>query len=88
MTTEKIIPATGRRRLTGVVVSAGKMIKTITVKIDRTVLNSKYQKRYTVSQTYLAHCENPEVKVGDTVIIEETRPLSAKKRFRVVTDAK
>lgn len=86
MTTEKIIPATGRRRLTGVVVAA-KMMKTVTVKVDRTVLNTKYQKRYTVSKTYLAHNENPEVKVGDTVVIEETRPLSAKKRFRVVTVA-
>ncbi len=86
MTTEKIIPATGRRRLTGVVV-ATKMQKTVTVKIDRTVLNSKYQKRYTVSKTYLAHNENPEVKVGDKVTIEETRPLSAKKRFRVVAVA-
>ncbi|MBI1908452.1 30S ribosomal protein S17 [Candidatus Uhrbacteria bacterium] len=73
----------GRRRLEGTVV-ATKMQKTVTVRIDRTVLNAKYQKRYQVSKTYLAHNENPEVKVGDLVTIEETRPLSARKRWRVV----
>ncbi len=79
--------ATGRRRLTGVVI-AMKMQKTLTVRIDRTVLHEKYQKRFTVSKTYLVHNENPEVKVGDTVTIEETRPLSARKRFRVVEEKK
>lgn len=86
MTTE-IQHATGRRRLNGVVVAA-KMQKTVTVRIDRTVLNAKYQKRFTVSKTYLAHNENPEVKVGDAVTIEETRPLSARKRWRVVAETK
>lgn len=81
MTTEKNIVA--RRRLEGTVV-ATKMEKTVTVKVDRTVLHTKYQKRYTVSKKYLAHNENPEVKVGDKVTIEETRPLSARKRWRVV----
>lgn len=75
-----------RRRLTGVVVST-KMQKTVTVKIDRTVLHQKYQKRYAVSKTYLAHCEDESVKVGDKVTIEETRPLSARKRWRVIREA-
>lgn len=75
-----------RRRLNGVVVST-KMQKTVTVRIDRTVLHEKYQKRYNMSKTYLAHNEFPEVKVGDTVTIEETRPLSARKRWRVVKTA-
>lgn len=78
--------AATRRRLIGVVVST-KMQKTVTVKINRTVLHEKYQKRYRVSKTYLAHNENPEVKVGDTVTIEETRPLSARKRWRVISVA-
>lgn len=82
-TTEQTSRAT-RRRLTGVVVAA-RMQKTVTVKIDRTVLHAKYQKRYTVSKTYLAHNENPALKVGDKVVIEETRPLSARKRWRVVS---
>lgn len=83
---EKATPSTGtasRRRLIGVVVST-KMQKTVTVKIDRTVLHEKYQKRFHVSKTYLAHNEDASVKVGDTVTIEETRPLSARKRWRVV----
>lgn len=75
-----------RRRLSGVVVST-KMQKTVTVKIDRTVLHQKYQKRYAVSKTYLAHNEDDSVKVGDTVTIEETRPLSARKRWRVIREA-
>lgn len=82
MNNESKTPA--RRRLTGTVVGTA-MQKTVKVRIDRTVLHQKYQKRYTVSQTYLAHNENPEVKVGDKVTIEETRPLSARKRWRVVT---
>lgn len=75
-----------RRRLSGVVVST-KMQKTVTVKIDRTVLHQKYQKRYAVSKTYLAHNEDDSVKVGDIVTIEETRPLSARKRWRVIREA-
>lgn len=75
-----------RRRLSGVVVST-KMQKTVTVKIDRTVLHQKYQKRYAVSKTYLAHNEDDSVKVGDKVTIEETRPLSARKRWRVIREA-
>ena len=74
-----------RRRLIGVVVST-KMQKTVTVKIDRTVLHEKYQKRFRVSKTFLAHCEDATVAVGDTVTIEETRPLSARKRWRIVYD--
>lgn len=76
----------GRRRLTGTVVST-KMQKTVTVKVDRTVLHQKYQKRYAASKTYLAHNEDANVKVGDMVTIEETRPLSARKRWRVIREA-
>lgn len=75
-----------RRRLQGVVVSA-KTAKTVTVQVDRTVLHEKYQKRFTVSKRYLVHNEDATVKVGDTVTIEETRPLSARKRWRVVKAA-
>lgn len=89
MTTETTIKpsAPQRRRLEGTVVST-KMQKTVTVRIDRTVLHEKYQKRFRVSKTYLAHNEFPEVKVGDAVTIEETRPVSTRKRWRIVKDAK
>jgi hypothetical protein len=42
-----------------------------------------YRKQYTTSRNFMAHDENNEARVGDKVIITETRPLSAKKRFRL-----
>jgi small subunit ribosomal protein S17 len=75
-----------RRRLIGTVVST-KMMKTVSVRVDRTVIHPKYGKRYAVSAKYLAHNESPEIQTGDKVVIEETRPLSALKRWRVVSKA-
>ena len=72
-----------RRRLKGVVVS-DKMEKTAVVKVDRTVLHSKYLKRFTKSQRYKAHDEENKVKVGDLVVIEECRPLSKDKKWRII----
>ena len=43
-----------------------------------------YRKRYTVTKRYKAHDENKEYKVGDKVIIEEMRPLSKDKRWKVI----
>lgn len=83
MTSPQTTQSATRRRITGTVV-AMKMEKTVTVRVDRTVLHEKYQKRYTVSKKYLVHNELPDVQVGDTVIIEETRPLSSRKRWRIV----
>lgn len=73
-----------RRRLQGVVI-ADKMSKTVVVRVERTKLNAKYKKRYTVSKKYKAHDEAAQYHVGDAVIIEETKPLSADKRWRVVS---
>lgn len=75
---------TNRRQLKGVVVS-DKMDKTVVVRVDRTVVHSKYLKRFTVSKRFKAHDEKNEAKVGDLVTIEETRPISKDKRWRVVT---
>lgn len=74
---------TQRRRLTGVVVS-DKMDKTAVVKVDRTVLHSKYLKRFTKSKRYKAHDEKNAAKVGDQVVIEECRPLSKDKSWRIL----
>jgi len=74
---------TKRRRLKGVVVS-NKMEKTAVVKVDRTVLHSKYLKRFTKSQRYKAHDENNTAKVGDSVVMEECRPLSKDKTWRII----
>lgn len=73
-----------RRRLQGVVVS-DKMMKTVVVRVERMKLHPKYKKRYTVSSNFKAHDEKREYHVGDKVIIEETRPISKDKRWRVVS---
>ena len=65
-------------------VVSDKMDKTITVVIDTYKCAPIYGKRVKYSKKYYAHDENNEAKTGDTVQIMETRPLSAKKRFRLV----
>ena len=65
-------------------VVSDKMDKTITVVIDTYKSDPIYGKRVKYSKKYYAHDENNEAKTGDTVQIMETRPLSAKKRFRLV----
>jgi len=72
-----------RRRLQGVVVS-DKMVKTVVVRVERMKLHPKYKKRYIMSKKYKAHDEKGEYHAGDKVIIEETRPISKDKRWRVV----
>jgi len=70
------------RKLEGLVTS-DKMDKTVVVKVDRQVINRKYQKRYTVSKKYKCHDEKNEYKVGDKVVITECRPISKDKKWRV-----
>ena len=72
-----------RRRLQGIVIS-DKMIKTVVVRVERTKMHQKYKKRYTMSKKYKAHDEKGEYHTGDKVVIEETRPISRDKRWRVV----
>jgi small subunit ribosomal protein S17 len=76
-----------RRRLIGVVVS-DKMAKTVVVQVDRTVMHAKYQKRFSVSKTYKAHDETGIAHTDDQVEIEETRPMSGGKRWRVIAKLK
>ncbi|OGS23870.1 MAG: 30S ribosomal protein S17 [Elusimicrobia bacterium RIFOXYB2_FULL_48_7] len=72
-----------RKTRMGVVVSA-KMDKTRVVKIVRTVRHSKYDKVMRIPNKFYAHDEKNEAHQGDTVEIEETRPLSKLKRWRIV----
>ena len=72
-----------KNRLKGKVVS-DKMDKTIVVSITRFVEHKKYKKRIKISKKYKAHDETNSKKVGDTVEIEETRPISKDKHFKVV----
>lgn len=69
--------------LNGVVVS-DKMDKTVVVSVTRFVKHPKYQKFVKISKKYKAHDENNAHKVGDTVEIIESRPLSKDKHFTVV----
>jgi small subunit ribosomal protein S17 len=60
------------------------MDKTVVVLVDRYKEHPKYKKRYKVSKKYQAHDEKNEYKIGDKVIIQESRPISKEKRWRVV----
>ncbi|MDP4009103.1 MAG: 30S ribosomal protein S17 [bacterium] len=72
-----------RKQLTGKVLS-DKMDKTIVVVVERVKQHPKYLRNYRVHEKYKAHDEKNEYKEGDTVVIEETRPLSKDKRWRVM----
>ena len=69
-----------KRTLKGKVVS-DKMTKTIVVLVERFKLHPIYKKKYAVSAKFKAHDESSQAKVGDIVEIEESRPLSATKRW-------
>ena len=73
-----------RTSLQGVVVS-DKMDKTIVVEVETHKRHPKYAKRIKYSNKYYAHDEKNEAKVGDVVTIMACRPLSALKRFRLVS---
>jgi small subunit ribosomal protein S17 len=79
-------PGTARRARkvrTGVVVSDG-MEKTVMVRIEQVVRHRAYGKTMRRSSKLAAHDENNDARVGDTVRLMETRPLSKTKRWRVV----
>jgi small subunit ribosomal protein S17 len=71
-----------RQELTGVVTSA-KMQKTIVVKVIRAVQHPLYHRVVRHAKKYYAHDETGEARVGDTVRIVSTRPLSKLKRWRL-----
>ena len=72
-----------KKTLQGVVVS-DKMNKTIVVRIDRLKWHKKYKKQYKTSKRYKVHDEKNEYKIGDKVKIQECRPLSREKKWRVI----
>jgi small subunit ribosomal protein S17 len=72
-----------KRILTGTVVS-DKTDKTVTVKVERRVKHPLYGKIIRQSKKYHAHDEANEYRPGDTVRIEETRPISKTKTWRVI----
>ena len=58
--------------------------KTVAVAVARVVKHPLYQKRQVRNKTYLVHDPNNTATVGDTVVIRETRPLSARKHWIIV----
>ncbi len=72
-----------KKSLRGVVVS-DKMQKTIVVAVSRLKMHPKYKKQYKVTTRYKAHDEKGEFHIGDKVTIQEIRPMSKDKRWRVI----
>ncbi len=72
-----------RKERVGVVIST-KMDKTITVAVQRLVQHPLYKKSIKQTKKFKAHDETNQCNVGDTVRIQETRPLSKTKRWRLV----
>lgn len=72
-----------RKQRVGVVTS-NKMTKTITVSVERRLRHPIYGKFVKKTKKFMAHDENTECQIGDLVRIMETRPLSKRKRWRLV----
>jgi len=72
-----------KRKLQGVIVS-DKMQKTRVIEITRLKKNPRYKKYYKVTRRFKVHDEKNEYKTGDRVLIEETRPISKEKRWKIV----
>ena len=71
-----------KRSKVGVIVS-NKMQKTVVVAVENVVMHGMYQKYIKRTSKFLAHAEQTDLNVGDRVLIEETRPLSKRKRWNV-----
>ncbi|MGC9942896.1 MAG: 30S ribosomal protein S17 [Verrucomicrobiota bacterium] len=80
----KNLPARGNRKERVGEVVSNKMAKTIVVRVERRFSHPKFKKIVTAYKKFYAHDEKTEAKLGDTVRIEETRPLSKLKRWRLV----
>ena len=78
--------AAGRRGSPAVkvgIVTSDRMDKSVVVRVDRTVRHDMYKRYLKRSATFMAHDEANTCRVGDTVEIVESRPMSARKRWRV-----
>jgi small subunit ribosomal protein S17 len=77
-------PARGKRKERVGEVISNKMAKTIVVRVERRFSHPKFKKIITAYKKFYAHDEKAEAKIGDTVRIEETRPLSKLKCWKLV----
>ena len=73
----------GRRKTRQGTVVSDRMEKTVVVTVERRLAHPLYGKRITQRSRFHVHDEENEYRTGDVVIIEETRPLSKQKRWRV-----
>ncbi len=80
----KTVAATGKRKQRVGEVVSNKMTKTIVVRVERRFSHPKFKKIVTSDKKFYAHDEKTEAKVGDTVRIEESRPLSKLKRWKLI----
>jgi small subunit ribosomal protein S17 len=76
-----------KRKLEGEITS-DKMDKTVTVAVTSIKVHSKYKKRYKSTKKYKAHDDKNEHKIGDVVIIEQCRPISKDKCWRIIKKVK
>lgn len=72
-----------RKRMVGTVIS-DKMDKTVVVSVESLVQHKRYKKYIRRRKKYKAHDEKNECRIGDKVLIQETRPLSKEKRWKVI----
>ncbi len=82
--TEQADMTTGSRKTRRGTVVSDAMDKTVVVSVERRVAHPLYGKRITRRKKYHVHDEANEYRTGDQVLIEETRPLSKTKRWRVL----
>ena len=78
-------PVQGQRKTKVGRVVSDKMDKTIVVSVERLTRHPLYKRVMKASTKFAAHDERNEARIGDTVLIEESRPLSATKRWRLVS---
>jgi small subunit ribosomal protein S17 len=78
-------PNRGSRKERVGMVASDKPDKTVTVSVETLVRHPLYKKRVRRSKRFMVHDERNEARVGDTVRIVETRPLSARKRWRLAS---
>lgn len=73
-----------KKTLEGIVIS-NRMDKSVVVRVERQVRHALYQKTLRKSAKFMAHDEENKCRVGDRVKIQETRPISKRKNWRVVS---
>jgi small subunit ribosomal protein S17 len=73
----------GRKKVKQGIVVSDKMNKSIVVRVDERRAHSRYGKKIRISNKFHAHDEKNEAKIGDEVVIMETRPLSKTKNWRL-----